>query len=105
MAFDPAPDSIFPGWFEDGTDITVPIASITGLTSAEADGTTGDWRAVLYRIIEHTFKYVEGLPEADRPTKFIITRNRFDGANDELSYAYSVNAATIVDENSVAPEA
>jgi hypothetical protein len=44
MAFDPAPSSLFPSWSEDGTTISVPIASIANLTAAEADGTTGDWR-------------------------------------------------------------
>jgi len=104
MAFDPAPSSLFTSWSEDGTDITLPIASVDGLTAAEADGTTGDWRAVMHRLIEHTYDYIQTLAVADRPTKFTITRSRFDGADGELSYNFSVSSNQDIDTTSMAAE-
>lgn len=42
-----APKFVFPGYSSDGTNITIPIDNLIGLTAAEADATTGDWREIL----------------------------------------------------------
>ena len=104
MAFNPAPNALFTSWSEDGTDITVPIASITDLTAGEADGTTGDWRAVLLRILGHSFNYNEGLADADRPTKLTIARQRFENAERKIVERYTFEFVTDTDANSMTAE-
>lgn len=103
MAFDPAPSSLFSSWSEDGTDITVPIASITGLTANEADGTTGDWRSILGRILDHSYNYREGLASADKPTKLTISRTLFE-ANGSVVYRYIVEWSNDLIETSTTAE-
>jgi hypothetical protein len=103
MAFDPAPSSLFASWSEDGTDITVPIASITDLTAAEADGTTGDWRDVMLRILDHVYNYNEGLATADSPTKFTVTSRRYEQSG-SIVQSYTMNVFTDVDANSTTAE-
>lgn len=61
------PTDLFSGWTEDGTDITLPIASLPTLTAALADGATGDARAVAYALVDRMLAWYIGLttpPEA-----------------------------------------
>jgi hypothetical protein len=103
MAFDPAPSSLFASWSEDGTTISVPIASITDLTAAEADGTTGDWRDVMARILDHVWDYRAGLATADQPAKFTITRNRRESGT-SIVKRFVIDIFTDVDADSVTAE-
>ena len=104
MAFDKAPSSLFTGLSEDGTDLTIPIASITDLTDTEADGTTGDWRALMLRIVDHVYAYYGALATADKPAKFTIARTRRESGT-SIIYGYRIDIATDVEENAVTAEA
>jgi hypothetical protein len=73
MAFNKAPTAIFPGYSSDGTDITIPIADLDGLTAAEANATTGDWREIIYAICVTAFKHYNDLATADKPVAFIAS--------------------------------
>jgi hypothetical protein len=53
MATDKSPASFIPNYTCDGTDITIPLASIPGLTAALAHPSTGDIRAVLAFLLSH----------------------------------------------------
>lgn len=75
MPFDPAPTELFAGMSEDGTDLTIPIASIPELTAAEADAVTGDLRKLIYALSERMFQYYNALPTADRPTKITVAKS------------------------------
>jgi len=103
MAFDPAPSSLFASWSEDGTDITVPIASIDDLTAADADGTTGDWREVVFRIVDHTYAYIQGLASADKPAKITISRRRGESGG-SIRRRYIIDVLTDEDSVSVTAE-
>jgi hypothetical protein len=70
MAFNKAPTELFPGYTSNGTDITIPIASILGLTSAEADAATGDLRSIFLSLCATAFNHYNGLATADRPQAF-----------------------------------
>lgn len=95
MAKDLTPDAWFPSWSEDGTNITVPIASITGLTDTEADTATGDIRQVLLKMLQTLDAAHDALPDADKPTTFSINstvsgayrefRVRFNGTSPTFS--------------------
>jgi hypothetical protein len=75
MALDLTPDAWFATWSEDGTNITVPIASFTGLTATEADTTTGDIREVMLALLQTLYTVYTGLPTADKPTKMTVSRS------------------------------
>ena len=104
MAFDKKPNSMFASWAEDGTNITVPIASFTDLTATEADGVTGDSRAVVLRILDHVFSYVNGLAADDKPTKMSVDRNRRESPSGAIIHQYRVEVFTDVVENAVPSE-
>lgn len=54
--------------------IFVPLASLPGLTAAEANATTGDGRKVAFELCRAMFSNLEALPAANRPARFTITR-------------------------------
>jgi hypothetical protein len=74
MAFDPKPSTWLPSWSENGTDITLPIASIPELTAAEADATTGDIRKVVFALLTKLYAVWSALDSADRPTKMQLQK-------------------------------
>ena len=69
---DMTPDAWIASMSEDGTNITIPIASITALTAAEADATTGDIREFLYKLLVTLVGLQDGLPTEDKPDYMII---------------------------------
>jgi|APFre7841882724_1041349.scaffolds.fasta_scaffold07424_1 hypothetical protein len=70
MAFNPAPTSIWPSYTSDGTNITIPIAALDGLTAAEAHATTGDWRSIMLALCSTAYRHYSDLLAADRPAMF-----------------------------------
>jgi hypothetical protein len=76
MAFDKTPTTWLENWSEDGTDITVPLATFPELTAAEADATTGDIRKIAFAIAEKLYQAWALTASADRPDKMRITRTR-----------------------------
>lgn len=74
MAYDDVPTKYIPNYSSDGTDMTLPIASFTELTSAEAHTTTGDIRKIIYAYCVQLYTLVQSLPAADRPTKWLLTK-------------------------------
>lgn len=83
MPWDPHPSLLFPSYSSDGTDITIPIASLPGLDAAAADDTvsgTGDSRRIAQALADriHVW-YTDDTAEADRPLKFrTASDNRAD---------------------------
>ncbi len=74
MAFDATPTTHISGLSEDGTDLTIPLASIAELTAAEADASSGDIRQITHGLAEMLFKVYDDMAEADLPTKVSATR-------------------------------
>lgn len=72
MAFNPAPTSIWPSYTSDGTNITIPIAALDGLTAAQANATTGDWRAIAVSFADTLQRHYFELADADKPTALIV---------------------------------
>lgn len=75
MAFSAVPTDWIANWSEDGTNITVPIASFPELTAAEADATTGDIRQIVWAIVTKLYEEWIGTPTADRPTKWTCSKS------------------------------
>lgn len=75
MAFDQKPSTWIPNWSEDGTNITVPIASFPQMTAEEADATTGDIRKVVFALADKIYEAWNATASADRPTKMLISKS------------------------------
>ena len=84
MAFDPKPSSWLDNWSEDGTSITLPIASLPELTAAEADADTGDIRKVLFALCEKLWSEWNGRDAADRPSQMSLTKATSTSASSGL---------------------
>lgn len=74
MAFNSAPTTIFPSYAATSTDLTIPLAALPNLSSAEANASTGDSRELLRSILDTAYNSIQALPEADRPKKMTITK-------------------------------
>jgi len=88
-------------WSEDGTTVSFDLADVTPtLTAAEADATTGDLRAILLSLIDHTFTYYNALASADKPTKMTISKTSQFTDADTLKSTYAFTFYnSIVDQN------
>lgn len=100
MAFNPAPSNWFDSWSEDGTNITVPIATFPRLTAAEADGTTGDIRKVLFAILDKLYSEWTERLAADRPTRMTVARTKsYNDASGTVTEVHTITLVnTITDE-------
>jgi hypothetical protein len=47
--------------------VTIPISALPGISSAEADATTGDWREILQSLFRVTDDWVNGLEPENAP--------------------------------------
>ena len=55
-----SPSAMLAGWASDGSTVSFPIASVSGLTPALADPITGDAREVVWRLASHFFGWYNG---------------------------------------------
>lgn len=105
MSFTATPNTWFPAWTEDGTEITVPIASFPELTATEADGTTGDVRKIIFAICQAAYAKYMALPTTDRPTKLTITKNStLDSVTNILTSTFTFKFLNEIINQDVAPE-
>lgn len=109
MAFNKAPTAIFAGYSSDGTDITIPIADITGLTAAEAHATTGDWRNIFLSLCYTVLSYYDSLADADKPQAFTpdmptVQRVRTGDLAGTLRQVYSFEFYNELPDTNVADE-
>ena len=105
MAFTATPTGWFPSWSEDATDITVPIATFSGLTAGTADGATGDIRKILYSILETAWNKYASLASANRPGK--LTMNKTSISNDvtgTITHTYVITVVTAKADQTVSAE-
>jgi len=70
MAFSKVPTNWLANWSEDGTNITVPLATFPQLTAAEADATSGDIRDIAYAICHKLDAAWAAKAVADRPSQW-----------------------------------
>jgi hypothetical protein len=66
--FDKKPSTWLPNWTENGTTISVPIATFPELTAGEADAADGDIRKILFAILEQQWNLFRVLETANKPT-------------------------------------
>lgn len=105
MAFDAKPSTWIPNWSEDGTDISVPIATFPKLTAAEADATTGDIRKVLFAVVDKLYDAWNNTAAADRPAKMTMTKTKaVDVSTGLVTSIYQFRFTTEITEEDVVAE-
>lgn len=106
MAFTDTPTLWISSWSEDGTTASFDLADLTEeLTAAEADAATGDWREIVWSILNHTYKYYDGLADENKPTKFTIEKSVSLQANDQLLNTFTVKVYTDYERQDLQDEA
>ena len=95
------PTNIFSGYSADATAITIPLAALPGLTTAEAHATTGDAREILRILIEKYFAAIEAMQPANRPAYMILSRGNLVG----LSATTVRRSYSVTFDESVGPTA
>jgi len=94
-AYDKAPPTSIPSYSSNGTNITIPIASLSvtdgdvrqTLSSADAHTTTGDVAEVLLAILNRVFKTYDA---NDKPTKWSMSRSSSaSGTTGNISFGIS----------------
>jgi len=97
------PKDLFLGYEFDGTSITIPIASVIGLTTEEADAVTGDWREILQAVLLRAVEYHRSFVWSEQ----FRTYNAF-GMNlfrtQTFDRHFSITFYTDMGEANVAPE-
>lgn len=72
-----------------------PLAEVTNLEAAAEVGGTGDWRKVVYGIMEMLHSKYIGTPVEDRPNKLVISRSStVDEETGLITRTYFVNIVT-----------
>ncbi len=104
MAAELRPNQWFADWSEDGNDITIPIASIPGLSAGDADGATGDIRAIIFRIMERLRSaYDVPSPVGDPPANMLVSKSQSFAAG-VLTETYTVTIKTNVASQTIVAE-
>jgi hypothetical protein len=105
MAFVKTPTTWLPNWSENGTDITLPIASLPELTAAEADAATGDIRKIFFAIMRKLFSVWTATAIADRPTKMTMQKaSSIDPSTNILTETYTIKFICDVSAQDVSDE-
>jgi hypothetical protein len=85
--------SIIPSSTGSGTHTIHALSQLAQVTDAEANASSGDFRAVAFGLIEMLYQRCLNTPSADRSTKFTITRSSStDETTGELTRYYTVTA-------------
>lgn len=71
MAFNKAPTAIWPSYTYSSSTLHIPLAALDGLTAANADATTGDWRAIMVAVMQTLWRHYSGLATEDQPTALV----------------------------------
>lgn len=102
------PSDLFANYASDGTEITIPIADLPGLTSGEAHATTGDGRELVRTFLEKVVTSIEALASGDRPTKMTVARSNVVGigpSSVRRTYTFTFEEAITVSSTSLVAEA
>lgn len=96
------PIDLFAGYTSNGTSITIPIASLSGLSAAEVSASNGDGREVARAIITQIFTAINGLDSVNKPTKMCVSRSNLSGINsDTVRQSYTFSFDLTINSNSL----
>ena len=87
-----APGAWFTNWTENGTNITLPLASLDKLDAAQADGTTGDIRQVVYALLYQLSGTADNATLDAAFTKMsVVKEQQYDRTTGEAIITFSVS--------------
>ncbi|MDJ0661570.1 MAG: hypothetical protein QNJ42_19095 [Crocosphaera sp.] len=96
------PATIFPNLTSDGTNITIPITDLAGLTAAEVDPSTGNGAELLRIICETAYTKINALDTANQPTQMRWSKPPAQGITAGVNrqdytfgFNYSVDATAV----------
>ena len=109
MAFNKAPTALWPSYSYADATLSIPLAALDGLSAAEADATTGDWRAIMQALQVTLYNHYNGLDAGDKPEAMTvstpsvsaISSGDFAGtvkATYSASYYLTLDGAVVTDE-------
>ena len=108
MAYSQLPTDLFAGMSEDGTDLTIPLASVPGLSAAEADAVTGDPKEIARAMVERVFQWYSGLASVDQPVAFTAAKAVSLQTSGDMAgkhrNTYTIVVYTEVADENAAPE-
>ncbi len=105
MSFSKVPTDWIANWSSDGTDITIPIATLAELTAAEAHTTTGDIRDIVFAFVEHFWDQYNAKASADRPAKMKVSKTAvYNATYDKLTSRYMFTIETNIGTQEVRDE-
>ena len=116
MAYNKAPTNWFAGYtatsatnsisFNTGGHPTPALRSFPELTNDEAatTGNTGDYRKIVYAIMESLFVKFQATPVADRPKNVAIFRGASVSNTNTVDFTYSVTIKCLTSGLEVAEE-
>lgn len=104
MAFDLSPNVWISAWAEDGTTVSFPLASVTGLTAAEADGEDGDIRKVMFAICDQLYSVWAATATADLPAGMKIYKQTSGTSSNGVKRTFVFEFRTDSTDEDVASE-
>jgi len=75
------------GYTATGTEITMTIGTgglLPEVSSAEADAATGDFRKLMYGILEGLYSSYNAVPTADKPSQMLLSRSTSENSTTGL---------------------
>ena len=97
------PNVIFPNMTSDGTNITIPLTDIPGLSAAEAEPATGNGAEVTRLLLENAHTKINALSSELQPTELTITKvQSLTGQTvGQIRNTFTVNADVAYDATAV----
>lgn len=91
MSYSKVPTDTFPGYSSDGTNITIPLAALPGLTSAEAHTSTGDARKIVKAILDKALAVQNAAEAADQSARMVLSKAPSLLDENTVQHGYSAN--------------
>lgn len=96
MAVTLTPTTIFTDIAVDGTNLTIPLASIPELEATEVTGEGADLRKLIYALVAQMEEAFNDIEVASRPTRLTITKSadiNVGGSDVVRNYTFSFRLA------------
>ena len=104
-AYSKVPTTWIPSYSSDGTNITIPIASLPGLTVPNAHTSTGDIAEILFALLFEIQAVFATLPTAEQPAYFKAYASKSaDAVNDTSVRTYTTRFTTAATGETVLDE-
>ena len=113
MAYSAVPSTVFGAGYAASANTIVLNTNdnagtklLTELTDAEAHATTGDWRKIIFAIMEMIYTKWNAVASGDRPTKLTVAKSTTTNvATGVVTNTYTIRAYTSVSAQEVNAEA